>query len=182
MPAIRNELKGTIISIDNQEVKTYEDLAVVMEDYKVGDEINIKTRFENAILDYNLVLGEDPNQKNRAILGIGVLETKTRLIGKISGFFNFFKKPATEYKPKFNSDLIIFIYNLIWWIALVNISVALANMLPMGIFDGGRMFMLTILGITESKKFAEVTFKIVTWIILGAFLLLMFFWAAAIFF
>ena len=75
----------------------------------------------------------------------------------------------------------MFVYNLIWWLALVNISVALVNMLPMGIFDGGRMFMLTMWGITKSEKFGKLMYKIATYFILGIFILLMFSWFFAIF-
>ena len=84
-------------------------------------------------------------------------------------------------EPKFNPDMVIFIYNLIWWIAIVNISVALVNMLPMGIFDGGRMFYLTILGLTKSEKFAVLSYKVATWAILGVFFVLMFRWFISIF-
>ena len=85
------------------------------------------------------------------------------------------------HTSRFTKYVIVFIYNLIWWIALVNISVALVNMPPMGIFDGGRMFMLTMMGITGSEKFAKVSFKIITYLILGVFFLLMFSWFAAVF-
>ncbi len=181
LPAINAGLKGVIIGINDEEIKTHDDLAQIMENYNVGDEIKIKTKVDEDILEYDLVLGEDPNQKGRAVIGIGVVNARTRVIGRISEFFNFFKKPATNYEPRFNSNLIIFIYNLIWWIALVNISVALVNMLPMGIFDGGRMFMLSVWGITKSEKFAKAAFKIITYLILGVFLLLMFSWFVAIF-
>jgi len=54
-------------------------------------------------------------------------------------------------------------------------------MWPVAIFHGGRMFMLTIWAITGSEKFAQAMFKLVTYIILGALLLLMLGWFVAIF-
>jgi len=180
-PAINAGLKGAIIEIDGSKIRTYSDLSEIMKDYKPDDGINIKTKYNGEILEYDLILAEDPNQKGRAIIGIGILGREARFIGKISEFFNFFKEPATNYEPRFNVDLVVFIYNLIWWLALVNISVALVNMLPMGIFDGGRMFMLTMWGISGSKKFGEFMFKLATYFILGILLILMLGWAIAIF-
>jgi membrane-associated protease RseP (regulator of RpoE activity) len=54
-------------------------------------------------------------------------------------------------------------------------------MWPVAIFDGGRMFMLTIWSISGSEKFAQIIFKVVTYIILAALLVLMFGWFIAIF-
>ncbi|MFA5173748.1 MAG: site-2 protease family protein [Candidatus Pacearchaeota archaeon] len=179
-PAINAGLKGTIISIDENEIKTYADLANVMENYNVGNIVDIKTKYNGEILGYNLTLKEDPSKQGRAVMGIGVLNQQTKIIGKISEFFNFFKEPATDYEPRINSNLIIFIYNLIWWLALVNISVALANMLPMGLFDGGRMFMLTMWGISGSEKFGKIMYKIATYAIIALFALLMIVWFIAI--
>jgi len=180
-PAINSGLNGVIISIDDKEIKTYEDLSLVMQNYNVGDEINIKTKDNEGILEFNLVLGEDPNEPGRAVMGIGIIKQNTRLIGKVAEFFNFFKKSATNYEPRFDSNFIIFIYNLIWWLALVNISVALVNMLPMGIFDGGRMFMLTMWKISGSEKFGNLMYKLATYFILGVLAILMFSWFIAIF-
>jgi len=180
LPAINAGLKGAITEIDGTQIKSYNDLAEVMKKYAPGDEIVIKTKSKEELLEYTLVLAEDSNQKGKAVIGIGIINQNTRMISKVSEFFIFFKEPATHYEPRFNTDLIIFIYNLIWWIALVNISVALINMLPMGIFDGGRMFMLTIWGITKSEKFAQTAFKVMTYLILGVFLLLMLSWVFAI--
>tara|TARA_Y100000310_G_C20697461_1_gene826696 strand:+ start:2170 stop:3636 length:1467 start_codon:yes stop_codon:yes gene_type:complete len=181
LPAINAGLRGNIIQIESKEIKTYDDLSEVLDNFHPNEKISIKTNDNGEVLEYNLVLGEDSNEPGRAVLGIGIINPQTRIIGKISEFFNFFKKPATAYEPRFDTNLILFIYNLIWWLALVNISVALVNMLPMGIFDGGRMFMLTIAGITGSKKAGEIAFKAMTYIILGIFLLLMLSWAFAIF-
>ena len=64
--------------------------------------------------------------------------------------------------------------------ALINISVALVNMLPMGIFDGGRFFYLSVLAITKNKKIAERSFKGATWLILFIFLILMLYWFVGI--
>jgi membrane-associated protease RseP (regulator of RpoE activity) len=182
LPAIKSGLKGTIIYIDNNPILKYSDLQLVLKDYSPGENILVKTKYNNSILEYNLTLAEDINTKGKAIIGIGFINTKTQgIIGRINNFFNFYKKQATFYEPKFNKEFIIFLYNLIWWIAIINLSVALINMWPVAIFDGGRMFMLTIWAITKSEKFAQIAFKFVTYLILISLGLLMIGWFRALF-
>jgi len=59
---------------------------------------------------------------------------------------------------------------------LINFSVALVNMLPVGIFDGGRFFYLTVLAFTKKKKIAEYAFKIASAAILAVAFILMLLW------
>ncbi len=176
-PAIRSVLKGTIIEFNGIKIKNSEELAGEISRYKPGDSAIIKTKFNNTILPYNLKLAEHPKNKSRAFVGIGTLETeKSGILGFVYEAITFFKKPGADYEPKFNSGLIIFIYNLLWWIIIINISVALVNMLPVGIFDGGRVFFLTILLLTKKEKTAKNLFIIMTYLILISFLLLMILW------
>ena len=55
----------------------------------------------------------------------------------------------------------IFIYDLLWWLIIISISVALVNMLPVGIFDGGRFFYITVLAMTKKEKVAKKSFKFI---------------------
>jgi len=177
-PAINAGLRGSIIKIDTKKINTQGDLSNQLKNYKPGDKIKVTTRDKKEILEYELELIEYPGEAGRAMMGIGY---SANTGGVIIQLFNFFKEPATDYQPRFNTDFIEFIYDLIWWLALINLSVALVNMWPVAIFDGGRMFMLTIWAITGSEKFAQAMFKLITYIILGALLLLMLGWVVAIF-
>src|SRR3989344_5329747 len=76
----------------------------------------------------------------------------------------------------------IFLFDMIWWIILINFAVAICNMLPIGIFDGGRFFMLSVWGITGKKKFAESAFKWVTIFFLILLVIWMIKWASSYFF
>ena len=186
LPAINLGLKGIIVKIDDITINENNDLINAMKEYSVGDTIKITTEGTNKnketeTLIYNLTLAEDPNEEGRAVIGIGYLGGRTGMLGTIADFFNFFKDPATFYEPKFNADFVIFIYNLIWWLALINLSVALINMWPVAIFDGGRMFMLTVWAITGSEKVGKWAFAAVTYLILGALFLLMLGWFLAVF-
>jgi membrane-associated protease RseP (regulator of RpoE activity) len=122
------------------------------------------------VKEFSIKLTERPDNKSKAYLGVGVLEYQSSgLMGLIREKINFFKDLNTYYQPKLLGDFMWFIYYLLWWIILINLSVAIFNMLPLGIFDGGRVFYLTILGITKSKKAAEIAYKISTYLFIAAF-------------
>jgi len=184
LAAIQSGMRvGEIITkIDNQKIGDLDDLSDVLNKSKIGQSMKVTTTYNKTVKEYNIVLGEYPAKNGKAVIGIAFAQIDDkRLIAKISNFFNFFKKSSTDYAPRFNNSLVIFIYNLIWWLALINLSVALMNMLPVGIFDGGRFFMLSVWAITKNQKVAEIAFKITTYIILFAFLSLMVGWAFAMY-
>jgi membrane-associated protease RseP (regulator of RpoE activity) len=190
LPAIKNalgkisdnRLSGIIVEINGNKIKDHEDVSNVLKNLNPGDKIKLITKDEGGYLEYEFELGEDPSEQGKVMIGLGYASAqKESILGRIFNFFNFFREPSTYYEPRFNAELVLFIYNLIWWIALINLSVALVNMWPVAIFDGGRMFMLTIWGITGSEKFAQIIFKVITYIILASLLVLMFGWFIAIF-
>jgi len=136
--------------------------------YSPGDGVIIKTKLEEeGFTEKTLVLEEHPEKPGVAWLGIGFINQER------SG--TSFKKPNVYYEPKFNG-ISLFIYNLLWWLILISISVALINMLPVGIFDGGRFFYLTVLGLTGSEKTARRLFVFSTQFFLFILLLLMVLW------
>jgi len=182
LPAINTGLRGVIVQIESKEIKTTDDITSVLENFHTHENITIITEDEGERLTYEIELGEHPEIEGKPMIGIGYQGAQASgIMSKISNAFLFYKKPATLYKPRFNADFVVFIYNLIWWLALINFSVALVNMWPVAIFDGGRMFMLTIWAITGSEKFAQLVFKLVTYLILIALLALMWGWFSAIF-
>jgi membrane-associated protease RseP (regulator of RpoE activity) len=125
---------------------------------------------------YTITLSE---KNNRAFLGIGIIPPSSpRFFSFFYKFIQKIKDPSLFYSSKIG-NFGIFIGDLLWWIVIASFSVALMNMLPAGIFDGGRFFYLTILGITGSKKVAEKAFKLSTYIllILLGMLLIKWIWA-----
>ena len=97
--------------------------------------MTVTTLVDEEIKEYELVLGEHPDEEGRVWLGIGFLnQKKTGILNNIINFLSF-KQPNIYYKPKFEVSL--FFYNLLWWLTLISFSVALINMLPVGIFGGG---------------------------------------------
>ncbi len=180
-PALQAGLNGVIVEVDGQKVRNHNDLKEIFSTKNPGDKITVLTEVDKERQTYDIVLGKH-SETGKPYLGIATFSNgRGFLLGKIKKAAVFFKDPNTYYKPRFNHGFIVFIYDLLWWIVLINISVALVNMLPLGIFDGGRVFFVTLLGIFKSEKAAKRGYKIATNILLLIFLLLMVVWFVAMF-
>lgn len=180
-PAIRAGLIGAITEIDDVKITSMGGLVEELSKKSSRDKVNIKTRTEEEILEYQITLEQHPEYQTRAWLGIGFAEEKSSgITGKVYSYVTSFKEPHVYYAPKING-FSIFIYNLLWWIILISISIALINMLPVGIFDGGRFFYLTVLALTKSEKKAKKAFSFMTQLIIFLLLLLMIFWMFSVF-
>ena len=180
-PAIKQNLSGLIYSINGIKINSREKLSEELNKYSPGEKVVITTlNGEGNHLDKEVTLGKNP-QTEKAWLGVGFLSRETKGIkGIIAKSFEFFKKPNVYYTPR--SVLSQFIFDLLWWIVLINFAVALFNMLPLGMLDGGRFFYLGILSVTKSEKFAEKSFKFMTYFWLTIILVLMVKWVFVFFF
>lgn len=186
LPAVNLKLEGVIVKINSENITSSSKVEQVLSHLKPGDKINITTlnmiNRTQVLKQYNLTLGADYDNSSRPVLGVASIRMQTAgLKGIIYKFINMFNEPSTYYAPKFSPEFSLFIYNLLWWMALINLSVAICNMLPMGIFDGGRFFYLSVLAVTKNEKVAEVSFKIATWVILALLALTMVLWFVGIF-
>ena len=176
-PAIKANLTGAITRINGVKITSVDVLAEELHKYSPGDKVTITT-FSEEEKNYEIVLGEDPEESGTSYLGVGFSQQQTKgLTGAVYGLTFLFKKPHVFYIPAF--EFTIFVYNFLWWLVLISISVALVNMLPVGIFDGGRFFYLTVLAITKSEKIAKRMFKLMTYLFLLFLALIMVFWVFA---
>ena len=142
-----------------------------------GDSVKILTEDEEGTREYDIVLGTHPDGSGKSYLGIGNTKINPRgIIQTTLAKFMSFKDSATYYKPNWDSEFVEFFYHLFWWVMIINLLVALFNMLPVGMLDGGRFFYLAILGVTRSEKTAKFMSKLMGYAILAVFVLLMFFW------
>lgn len=174
-PAIRENLVGAITSIDGRVIRHQADLTEVLQSLTLEKKIIVTTvDTEEVQHRYEFV----PSEKNgRAYLGIGFYAINTEgFRGKIQGIFSQIKDPNTRYIPTWDGDFVQFIYDLLWWIVMINILVALMNMLPVAVLDGGRFFYLTIAGITGKDNFAKKVYAGITWVILLLLSLMMVKW------
>ena len=178
-PAINANLQGAITKVNGVEIQSVENLATEIRKYSTGDEITITTFLEEE-KEQKIVLGENPYEEGSPWLGVGFNNAQSSgIMGKFYDLVSSFKESHVYYSAKFGAGS--FIYDLLWWTVLISISVALINMLPMGIFDGGRFFYLTIWGITRNEKIAKRAFKGITYFLLFLLLVLMVFWAINLF-
>jgi membrane-associated protease RseP (regulator of RpoE activity) len=178
-PALNAKLVGAITEINNQKIKTYQQLNQTLKSFNPRDNITITTiTSDKQRHSYNIQLAE---KNGKAFLGIGIAPyERSGIIGKFYNLIAKVKDPLIYYESKLG-DFGIFVSDLLWWIVLISFSVALMNMLPAGMFDGGRFFYLTVLAITKKKEIAEKAFKLSTWILLGILALLLLKWLFAMF-
>ena len=175
-PAIKENLSSIITEINQVEINSVDKLIEELAKHGIGNEITVKTITDEGVAEKTIILEEHPDTPGTAWLGIGfVSQERAGILGKIIDSLSF-KEPHVYYEPKVGG-LSVFIYNLLWWIIIISISVALINMLPVGIFDGGRFFYLTILALTKSEKTAKKLFIFSTRFFIFILLLLLIFWA-----
>ncbi len=177
-PAINAGLAGAIFEINGQKITNYQQLNASLSSFNPGDNVIIRTiTSDKQIHEYNINLA---SRGGKPFLGIGLSYSKPK--GLFSFFYTFISKirdPFIYYESKIG-DLGTFILDMLWWLVVINISVALVNMLPLGIFDGGRFFYLTIWGVTRKEKVAKWAFKFSTWFFLALIALMLVKWLFAI--
>ncbi len=115
-PAMRTNLSGTIIMIENYTIKDVKSLANVLSKLEPGQTVNIITTEGN----YSVKLAD---KNGSAYLGV-IVETKLEL--------------KEMYKPF--DYVITHLMTLISWLFLLNLGVGIVNVLPIKPLDGGLMF------------------------------------------
>lgn len=174
-PAIQNNLEGIITTIDGEKINSMDKMSEVLSEKSPGETINIITQKEEKTNNYEIKLEENPfpGREGESWLGIYFFGSPA-VIGDHRTTIPLLGEANTFYAP--SSDFVLFMHNLFEWLILISISVALVNMLPVGIFDGGRFFYLTIWGLTKNEKFARKSFTFVTKLFLFAVLVIMIAW------
>lgn len=174
-PAINAGLGATITEINGVKITSMQTLQTEFMKYSSGEKIIIKTITDSGEISKEVILGKNPSNESLPWLGIGFIDkTRTGFLGKVYNVISFFKDPNIYYAPKY--EMSTFIYDLFWWIIVINLLVALFNMLPLGFLDGGRFFYLGLLSLTGSKKVAEKSFAFMTYLLLFLLLLMMIKW------
>lgn len=187
-PAIKSGIPqgAAIVEIDGEKIENREKLTEVLGKYSPGETVNVKIATMEAgqgttkdVRDYQVELGE---KDGRAFLGVGFSQTGG------SGIMGWFyqntiakvKEPNVYYISEIG-NFGWFVYYLLWWIVMINIAVALFNMLPLGILDGGRFFYLTVVAITKKEKIGMWAYRIATGFLILLLAAMMIKWAFAFF-
>ncbi|MFH0712126.1 MAG: site-2 protease family protein [archaeon] len=176
-PAVLAGMRGAIILADDIAIKGRDDLRAFLDSKEPGDEVVFVTEDEEGVRSYDIILGESPAYPGIAYLGVGnSVGGKGSVVKSVLDRFMGFREASTYYRPSWDGDFVYFIYHLLWWVMIINLLVALFNMLPLGMLDGGRFFYLAVLSVTRSKSVAKWAYRVAGYGILFVFLLLMFFW------
>ena len=178
-PAIQKGIEGNIILFNGEKIQNRDSLYDSFDSLKPGDQLILKTVLDDGRENYyGVTLAEHPLDKEKAFLGIrgGGIEPKASLKEfSIYSLVLYLKGSAVDYQPKYS--FFGFLFVLLWWVAIINFLVALFNMLPLGILDGGQFFYVTVLSITGSEKWAKRTYTFLGKIIFLAFIAIMAVWA-----
>jgi len=167
-PAYKNNLSGAIIEIDGKKIRTPQDIEKVLSEKKPGEIVKIKTEEK----EYNIELGENPKNSSRGFLGISIIKLPS--ISKLFSFSFYSFNPYIKIKPK--SQAFDFLKDLIYWIIIINISVAIFNMLPFLFLDGGKVSYLTFLSFFKNKKKAMLAYNVFSFIMIFILILIFLFW------
>ncbi|MEK6894150.1 MAG: site-2 protease family protein [Nanoarchaeota archaeon] len=171
-PAINNNVTGAITSVNGQDVNTREDLSTILSSLKPNQTVELTTiDKQKQTHNYQIKLDE---RNGNAFVGIGFYNIQGQgFRGFMAKTIAKIKDPNVYYTATWDGDFAQFIYDMLWWIVMINILVALMNMLPVSILDGGRFFYVTLLGITKSQKVTMKIYKFVGWFILALLALMM---------
>ncbi len=176
-PAVLAGMRGAIIQADDVKIIGHDTLREFLENKQPGDSVKFITENEKETKEYDIILGEHPEDSSRAYVGVGhSVASRQGFVQKVLVKFMDFKESSTLYKPTWDGKFVYFIYHLFWWIMIINLLVALFNMMPLGMLDGGQFFYLAMLGIFKSEKTAKVLSKIAGYVILFSFIVMMFLW------
>ncbi len=181
-PAIRANLESTILKINGKKITSIDELSNEINSNSPNTVITLTVLGQdNEPYGREIVLGQNPKNESLPWLGIGFYNQETP--GLFTYIYNklFSLNRNHVYYASQIGNIGIFIYHLIWWLIVISLSVALINMLPMGIFDGGKFFYLTILAITRREEIAKKAYKFMTYFFLFILLVVMFFWVKAFF-
>jgi membrane-associated protease RseP (regulator of RpoE activity) len=180
-PALNANLSGAITEINNEKIYSLDKLDKEISKYNISDKIKVKTILDGKENEYELTLEESPFNSSKPWLGVAFqLDQESSSLGKIIQKANSYKDSNVYYTTRFGESS-NFIYNLLWWLFLISVSVAIVNMLPVGIFDGGRFFYLTILYLTKIEKIAKKSFAVMTYLFLLLIIAIMILWAKSFF-
>jgi membrane-associated protease RseP (regulator of RpoE activity) len=180
---ILSSLEKTYIYRINQDyVNSMDDLSDALDKYSPGDNVDVYLLWGDEEVVYNVELGTFNGED--AFLGVGLVPAQKK--GIMSIIRNLTPKidnpnSGTHYISSWNG-LGVYLFYLLWWVVIINFLVALMNMLPAGIFDGGRFFYLSVWALTGKEKIARNAYKTSTWALIAALFVLMIVWAKGLFF
>jgi len=129
----------TILELNGLPVSDKSEFVSLLQEYPPNKEITLKTDRNT----YTIM----PGVKNEKPY-IGVLFSSI--------------KPKIQEKFGFGLTLLFYFFEFLTWLFMLSLGIGLANLLPLGPVDGGRIMKITIDKFIKNKKKAIKTFSLVT--------------------
>ncbi len=145
---------GTIQEVNGILIENYADFHSAMTCVMPNSTVTLKTTNET----YTITTIANPDDSSKGFLGIRPTQNERRIKAgyeTIAPAYYWFK-------------------GLIKWLFLLNFFIGLANLLPLGIVDGGRMLQVALHSVMSDKKKAQKIWIGIAFLFLGALLFALF--------
>ena len=129
-----------VASLNNHSVKTISDFYTAIKDVKPGDNITLTT-LDN--VSYVVQTIHNPSDGTRPY--IGVVLTQATHISNLA-----------REKYGFGVDIFLWVFEVVKWVALINLFVGLMNCIPVWAIDGGRVIYDLFGYVTKNEKILAV--------------------------
>ncbi len=133
-----------IISLNNTSTLTLTEFKAFMDTTKPGDVINVRVIRGGKVLELTLKLAASPSNATKGFLGV-----------YLSQYYSL------SFAPDVNPSISTMIFKTLQWVELLNISVAVFNMLPIAMLDGGLLLSALLSNFIEEDK-SKIIEKIAT--------------------
>lgn len=117
------EKDSLVTKVNGVEVRSVEEMLTELENLKIGDSVVLITGEDER--EINIVAEENPKETGKAYLGVN-LKTERNLKDK-------------SWINKVVFAVFMWLNELFYWLVILNLGIGLANLLPLGPVDGGRM-------------------------------------------
>ena len=131
---------GTICKINNYTLNNFTMFIDVLHSFKPEDNISLSIKEGNITKEYSITLSHNPYNKSLAFIGILNVMAEYQRNKSLSSF------------QKEELDVLEYTLSLLKWIVLLNIGIAIANLLPLIPLDGGLMIRDIFIELWSDKK------------------------------
>ncbi|RLE59381.1 MAG: hypothetical protein DRJ32_04715 [Thermoprotei archaeon] len=125
-----------ILEINGERINTTQDFSLLMSKTRPYDDINLTIMRSGRILSLHVKLDKHPRNTSRGFLGVSVIQNLDFIL------------PCEK-------TTVIILYRIFIWNAIICSSIAIVNMLPIFISDGGQMVRFILEKIVKSERVAE---------------------------
>ena len=123
----------TITAIDGQTITDVADLSKFLDAKQPGQDILVTASEQN----FRVSLGENPDAKGKAFMGVLGVQTKTHL-----------KNDGMNWLYQ----ILLVVVALFSWTFVISLGIGIANLLPLFMVDGGRMALMALQHFFKEEK------------------------------